>query len=64
MKIYLEQIKRNDKFNRKNSGFVKTCNEIVIGFNSTQFTKLMVTEASNQAVLNVKVSNQSSPTLI
>ena len=46
------------------SGFVKTCDELVIEFNSTQFTKLMVTEASNQAVLNAKVSNQSSPLLI
>ena len=36
MKIHLEQIKKNNKFHGKNSGFVdkglvKTCDELVIG---------------------------------
>ena len=36
MKIHLEQIKANDKYHGKNSGFVdsgfvKTCDELVIG---------------------------------
>ena len=36
MEIYLEQIKANDKFHENNlgfvdSGFVKTCDELVIG---------------------------------
>jgi hypothetical protein len=38
MKINLEQIKANDKFHGKNSGFidsgfVKKCDELVIGYN-------------------------------
>ena len=37
MKIHLEQIKANDKYHGKNSGFVdsgfvKTCDEFVIGW--------------------------------
>ena len=39
MKIHLEQIKANDKFHGKNSGFVdsefvKTCDELVIEIRS------------------------------
>ena len=48
MKIHLEQIQANDKFNGTNSGFidsgfidsgfVKTCDELVIGFKSSKET--------------------------
>ena len=31
MKIHLKQIKANNKFHWKNSDFVKTCDELVIG---------------------------------
>ena len=41
MKIHVEQIKTNEKIHRKNldfvdSGFVKTCNEFVIGCGNRQ----------------------------
>ena len=42
MKIHLEQIKANDRFHGKkksefvDSGFVKTCNEFVIGCGNCQ----------------------------
>ena len=39
MKIHLEQIKTNDKFHWEKSGFMKTCDELVIGQICCQYGK-------------------------